>query len=293
MSDFHISVSSKKISGFRHSEILIRGREIPSPLDNFCMVQLSDPHLGVYTSPEVIRKSVNICNTLSPDLVLLTGDYIHLGRQEVRTLMHKALGPAVSKYTQYRRLARHTTHELSRLFQELKPKEGIIGIWGNHDYLEGKRTLKRFLPQNIIWLENQTVDLTIKGSTIRISGIDDYRFGTPDIKKTITTTLENKQLTHPPAFKLFLSHNPDTILLPDNELLHSYNLILCGHTHGGQICLPGSIPIKTQTKQRKILKGLKNFEKAPVYVSSGIGCSGLPLRLFCPPEIVSVRLICE
>jgi uncharacterized protein len=293
MPDTIIRTSSSKVAGFKHTEITIASCHIPSCLNNYHMVQLSDLHFGIYTSPEIVNTSVEICNSLNPDLVLLTGDYVHVGRQEVRTMMYKVLGPSISRYSQYRRLARNAIQGLADVVSKLTPREKIIGIWGNHDYLEGKRTLKRYLPEDIQWLENQTIDHETRGHVIRISGIDDYRFGEPDIKKTIDTNISLSEPSVPPVFRLFLSHNPDSILLPGKDLLNSYDLMLCGHTHGGQICLPGSIPLRTQTKQKKVLKGLKLLDSLPVYVSNGIGCSGLPLRLFCPPEIVSVRLTSE
>lgn len=290
MSRFTITEKSKALSGFKYTEIDIKGTAIPDALHDFHFVQISDPHFGVYTSAEVVEKSIQISNSLAPNVILLTGDYVHVGRQEVRTMMYKVLGPSISRYAQYRRLARRAAQHFGEILETIPSETTILGIWGNHDYLEGKRTIQRYLPERICWLENQSIQLNIKNHTIVVSGLDDYRLGNPDIKQTVTNIINPNTDQKEPVFKLFLSHNPDAVLLKDNNLLSDYHLMLSGHTHGGQICLPGSIPLKTETKQRKLRRGKGEFNKLPVYISNGIGCSGLPLRLFCPPEIVSIRL---
>lgn len=293
MKRFEIYKTKRKTSDFIISEIILSSPELPDAFHNLKLVQLSDLHFGVYTRPEVVKKAFEISNNIEPDIILLTGDYIHVGRQVVKAMMFKAIGPTLSRYAQFRRLSRQACMELASLINTLRYKKNIIGIWGNHDYLEGQRTIKNYFQDDIIWLKNQSLDLDIDGEILRISGIDDFRFGTPDIKETTSTFLDIKASIlsnkSEPVSKIFLSHNPDTIMLKESNILNDYDLMLCGHTHGGQICLPGSIPIKTETKQRKIVKGLNKFNSLPVYISNGIGCSGIPLRMFCPPEIVIIK----
>jgi uncharacterized protein len=291
MAKSNIKIKSSLHQRFKLTTIELGIDDLPSELVGYHFLQISDPHFGIYTSRALIEKAISITNEISPDMIFLTGDYVHVGRQEVKTMLYKVLGPSLSRYSQYRRLARSAAKDFGEILSTLKAPDGIIGIWGNHDYLEGKRTIARYLPDSIRWLKNESVDLTIRGHQIRISGIDDYRFGEPDIEQTVHTDEEDTSLPDDNSkVRIFLSHNPDTILLPKKELLAPYHIMLCGHTHGGQICLPGSIPLKTETKQKKVLNGLCNLKEMPIYVSNGVGCSGIPLRLFCPPELVSIRL---
>ncbi|HMO17610.1 MAG TPA: metallophosphoesterase [Oligoflexia bacterium] len=284
--------------GFKITELELQIKNLSTEFECYQAIQLSDLHLGAYTSPDLIDKAIDISMSLKPNIFLLTGDYVHVGRKEVRELLFKAFGPEVSRFRHYRRLARHAAISLSEKLERLEAPDGILGIWGNHDYLEGIRTLKKYLPRSIKWLRND-VHLIKRGHTsLIISGIDDFRYGDPNLakmKNSINETekqVTNSDITLSSAVKIILSHNPDSVLLPDSELLKEYDLMLSGHTHGGQICLPGSIPVKSETKQKKFRSSLCHFGKLPIYISNGIGCSGIPLRLFCPPEIVVVRLTC-
>jgi len=283
----HIKIVEERKYKFKLTKLELLIEDLPVDLENYHMVQFSDPHYGVYTSPAVIDAALKIISELDPNVLLLTGDYVHVGRENLRILLYKTLGPKLSKYAHQRRLARFAAQEFGEKLETLNPPDGIFGVWGNHDYLEGKRALLKYLPKKIQWLENDARQIQIGKEHILIGGLDDYRFGKPDINKLIDKV---NTLNESSEVRILLSHNPDTVLLPDSTKLEYFNLMLSGHTHGGQICLPGSIPLITETKQKNHLSGLGKFGSLSVYTSNGVGCSGLPLRLFCLPEIVSIKL---
>ena len=260
--------------------------DLPLAFDNFKIVALTDFHYGCYTNPKIIEQSLDIANKISPDLIFLLGDYVHSGRQEIKLTLLKYLGLRRSGYLKYRRSAFKSGKLLGELLKSLKPKHGIFSVWGNHDYLESCWMLERLLPPNIKHLKNETKLIEIERDGIRsrlgIFGLDDVREGQPDISPMNTSDFDGSDL------KILLSHNPDFVTLPNSELARSVNLILSGHTHGGQICLPGGTPLKTETEQNNYRSGFYRFGESPFYISNGIGCSGLPLRLFCPPEVVEI-----
>lgn len=253
------------------------------------MVQLSDLHAGIYTSPELLEKAFQVASSFSPDVVLYTGDFIHTGRVDVKQLLYKTLGAKASKYRHFKRLARFYAKDLAELVDSLNPPLGSFAVWGNHDYLEGVRTIKRYLSSKIKFLVNEAVELLGPSIPLSISGLDDYRYGKISIEKAVDS-LGGLEIGRE-GFNILLNHNPDALFLESKDLLSNFNLILCGHTHGGQICLPGSIPLTTQTKNRKFASGYgKLFDLTHVYTSKGVGCGGLPFRVFCDPEIVILRI---
>lgn len=160
-----------------------------------------------------------------------------------------------------------------------KGKE-VYGILGNHDlYVIGQ-----FLEQlGVKMLINESVKIEKNKSCIYLSGIDDASYyRTHDFY----SCEENIDTVNP--FKILLSHTPDTYKQADK---FHYLLSLNGHTHGGQICLPGGIPVVTNTKApRKMAKGYWKFKGLHGITSNGIGCSGFTGRLCCPPEVISITL---
>lgn len=161
----------------------------------------------------------------------------------------------------------------------LKGKK-MYGILGNHDiYIFGE-----FLEQlGVRMLVNEAVKIEKNNSCIYLSGIDDASY-----YRTHNFYSCEEIICNPGAFKILLSHTPDTYRQADK---FHYSLALNGHTHGGQICLPGGIPVVTNMKtSRKMAKGYWKFKGLQGITSNGIGCSGFTGRLFCPPEVITIIL---
>ncbi|MBP9838672.1 MAG: hypothetical protein KBC84_08155, partial [Proteobacteria bacterium] len=166
----------------------------------------------------------------------------------------------------------------------LNARDGIYGVFGNHDYLEGIEVISKTLQNNINWITNTSTTITKNDDSLLLLGVDDYNRGNPDLKKTFSNYSDKH------FFKILLSHNPDITISKDKDLLNHSNLILAGHTHGGQIKLPKIKPVICRTRQKKHVQSLSHFNSTAVYVSNGVGYGGVPLRVFCPPEIVVINL---
>ena len=284
ITDLDVSLRRTMKDGFLITSLCLTLPGLPANLSGFKMLQLSDFHFGPSTKAEHIAKAVCLAQELNPDLVLLTGDYLQLKSTGIYHLLAGKLSPRLFRWGQYRRKVRAETVKLSQLLNPMTPPEGCIGILGNHDYTEGAGTIRRKLRTDTQWLINDSCIVTREEAKILFSGIDDYRYGKPELAKTIASSQQQSDV------KIFLAHNPDTLQLKGAEEIAAFDLVLGGHTHGGQICLPGSRPIITRTKQKRHVQGLSWFGRTPVYVSNGIGYGGIALRLFCPPELVVITL---
>ena len=143
----------------------------------------------------------------------------------------------------------------------------IISVMGNHDYAHGrtKDIMKTCDSLGILLLINQEILL----SDIRIRGLDDAMRGKPEY---VFEELPNT---------ITLLHEPDFV----DQVATPVSAILCGHTHGGQICLPDGQPIHLPRGGDKYAAGLYDHAGTPIYVTRGIGMTGVTMRAFCPPEV--------
>ena len=175
--------------------------------------------------------------------------------------------------------------DVVRLFHSLNPKKNKLGVYGNWD------RMRSWFPSHE-WekgLESASLKLLVNREFcvdgIRFFGMDDFRRGNPMYVKA-----EQK-----PLFECVLAHNPDTIPLTMSEdELSEVDLILCGHTHGGQIRIPGFGALFTSSEHWKRFEyGLYEHKsgRAKMFVSAGIGMTFIKKRIFCPPEIVMIELL--
>lgn len=278
-------------NGFLLSTLRISVPELPECFDGFRLLQLTDLHYGPVTKLSHIRKAVELSNSLAPNVVLLTGDYIQNFHVGIKHFLHTKVNRGPFRWSRYRRQVRDLAVELGRELENLDVNAKIIGVFGNHDYLDGLSTIMRYLPANVEWLVNEQVHIENQGERVGIYGLDDLWRGQASLKDSLLPS-EDDYLSKEPFLKILLSHNPDIILSPDEHLISEMDLMLSGHTHGGQICLPGWGPIISRTSQKTHVKGLSYHRDTAVYVSHGVGYGLLPLRLGCPPEIVLLELCC-
>jgi predicted MPP superfamily phosphohydrolase len=160
-------------------------------------------------------------------------------------------------------------------------KEPIFGVLGNHDTIQMVPTMEAM---GIGMLLNECEAIARGDQRIYLAGIDDAHFYRVD-------NIEKAALQIPEgAFSILLSHTPEVY----RQAAHAnFNLMLSGHTHGGQICLPGSIPIKLEAVlPRRMGAGAWLYQNMTGYTSVGAGSSVLPVRLNCPPEITLHCLRC-
>ncbi|WP_034385722.1 metallophosphoesterase [Deinococcus sp. YIM 77859] len=233
---------------------------------------LTDLHYGLYVFAGSVRAWVEAANAERPDVVLLGGDLLDT---------RKDADPAP------------LLRELARLRAPL----GVYGVWGNHDYGSFGRYDRSGLGQAAAGWEARREELRAAFAQVGVTllrdedralredlylgGVDDFWYGQPDPRAALAGA-RTEQAT------LLLSHNPD--LLP--ELPSRVGLVLCGHTHGGQIRVPllGAPVVPSRYGERYAMGWVTGAHETPAYVSRGLGTSGFPLRMLCPPEITLLTL---
>jgi predicted MPP superfamily phosphohydrolase len=245
-------------------------RDLPDSFHGLRIVQISDLHLEEFTEEYFLRRIVRHVNALAPDVVLVTGDFISNGPRS----------PAFSL-----RSAVRCGEILAGLTCPLR-----FGCLGNHDAsVGGPQVAERIAPSGIKVLINAHIPLERGPHRLWLAGIDDPARGTPDIGLTIPKD--------PGAPVLLMAHEPDYIddIYYHRPQLHRPDLILSGHSHGGQIRAPWGTPPALPPGAIRFYEGLypvknNNFPDTLLYVNRGIGTVGVPFRLNCPPEITVLTL---
>jgi predicted MPP superfamily phosphohydrolase len=226
---------------------------LPAEFDGFTLLQLSDLHIDAAADyPAVLIEAVR---ALDYDLCVLTGDY--------RALTY---GPYQA-----------TLDGLATLRPHLK---GIpYAVLGNHDTIRlvpGMESLGYRL------LLNEWTTIQRDGAAIYLAGIDDPHFYRLDNFHRAADEIPGD------AVSILLSHAPETY----RHAAHAdFDLMLCGHTHGGQICLPNGTPLRTYSRSpRRFVRGAWHYHTMAGYTSTGSGTSLVDVRLNCPPEVTLHRL---
>jgi len=236
-------------------------------LNGLRIVHLTDLHHSRWTSVGWIRQIVETANGLSPDVVALTGDYVYRGLQYVH--------PAAI--------------ELSKL----RPRIATLGVMGNHDWWQnGELTKWAYAKEGVPLIDNARRFITPDRKLVESSKTGLCVAGVGDLWDDVC--LYDDALGGVPGGvpRLLLSHNPDVAEEPGFLASgHRVDLMLCGHTHGGQIRLPGiGTPVTNSRFGQKYAKGLVEGPVCPVYVSRGLGMTAMPIRIGVRPEIALIEL---
>lgn len=235
-----------------HHQIYLR--RLPRELDGFRIVQLSDIHHSPFTSREQIERAVETANSLQPDIVALTGDYI-------------------SKERNY-------AAPCAELLGTLRARHGVYAVLGNHDHwTDAALITDLFRAEGITMLVNQGMRFENKGASFWLAGVDDTMVGLEDLPLALAgSSLEE--------FKLLLAHNP---IILRRAARAGVDLVLSGHTHGGQVSLRSEKNAAGRPR-RRLLKGLARQGETQIYVTRGLGTVVLPVRFGCPPEVSLLEL---
>ena len=203
-----------------------------------------------------MEKVVQAVNRQQPDILLFTGDLYE-------------------NYASYR-----DDEALISLLSQMDAKYGKFAIWGNRDYGGGAvRKYKSILSQSgFTLLTNASVSIPVSDTdTVFLAGLDDALLGQPDITP-ILEQLSGDENT----YTILMTHEPDTA---EQYAQMGFDLIVSGHSHGGQVKIPFFPTITTHLAERYI-DGLYSLnEQTQLYVNSGIGTSRIPVRFRVPPEI--------
>lgn len=237
-------------------EIVIESDQIPDEFDGTRIIFLSDLHQSSWPFFDGKRTGelVNQVNALNPDIILLGGDYVSNDSSYINS----------------------TFSELSKL----NAPSGIYGVLGNNDPKEA--TIKAISDSGIVYMKNGGLWIKRRNSKIRIGGVGDFLTDSQNSRTAIGNATEND-------FVILLSHNPD--FFPYASTKSKIDLMLSGHTHGGQITFFGIWAPNVHSKYGNTYRtGVKNISNTTLVISNGIGTSILPARFFAPPQIIVLKL---
>jgi predicted MPP superfamily phosphohydrolase len=246
-----------------HQRIVIAN--LPREFDGFRIVQLSDIHHSPFLGIDEIAEAVRRANDLSPDLIALTGDYVSHSRDYIDSCA-QALGM-------------------------LRARHGVFAVLGNHDHWTDPERMTASLKRSGIQvLVNENVRITSNGASFRLAGVDDLLAGRADLPQALMGMDTGET-------RILLAHNPAIIR---EAARAGVDLVLSGHTHGGQInwrLLIGREDRKTarwlRRPSRRLIRGHAQLGQTQLYVNRGLGTVVVPLRYGCPPEITVLELISQ
>jgi uncharacterized protein len=235
---------------------VIASQDIPRKFNNTKILFISDIHHGPFFSISRVRSLVSKVNAENPDIILLGGDYVHRDP--------KYIVPCFNE------------------LKNLKAPLGVYGVLGNHDHWEDAGlTIKMMDESGIVRLDNEAVWIDKGAEKIKVGGVGDYFEDTQNLAPTLDGVKNSD-------FVILVSHNPD---YAENLETDKTDLILSGHTHGGQVSLAGLwAPILPSKYGQKYRSGLIKLENADMIVSNGVGTITPPARLFVRPQLVTVIL---
>jgi predicted MPP superfamily phosphohydrolase len=231
-------------------------RRLPRALDGLKVVHLSDIHHGPFTTRQQIERAVEAANSLQPDIVALTGDYVSHERTYVRPC--------------------------AEMLGRLRARCGVYAVLGNHDnWVDAALVTDLFRAEGIRVLVNEGLRFEDRGASFWLAGVDDTMVGLEDLPLALAGSRADE-------LKLLLAHNP---VILRRAARAGVDLVLSGHTHGGQVTWRNERSASGRVR-RRILRGLARRGETQIYVTRGLGTVVLPVRYGCPPELTLLTLRC-
>lgn len=222
--------------------------------DPFTILHLSDLHLeNISLTPTELKKKLK---NESIDLIALTGDFLDRKRSI----------PKLKPYL--------------RVLNELQPNYGIYAVFGNHDYVLKEKNLQKLKEvlesYNCHVLQNKHEKILVNGKRVNIIEIDDYSTNRSNLTEAFKNTSN--------GLNIVLTHDPTVVLEMKN---YSFDYLMAGHFHGGQICYPKAYHLVKMGKlaRKNIIKGFHTYQEKQFYISEGLGQTGLNIRVGSRPEI--------
>jgi hypothetical protein len=231
---------------------------LPAGMPRLRLGFASDLHIGPVTPIPTLERAFALLNDAQPDVLLLGGDYVYLDASAAKADVLRRLVASVAAPLKLAVLGNHD-------------------LWTRHDRLESA-----LAEAGARVLVNEVVRLADPHGGVVILGVDDPRCGRPDPEAVL-------RASEGATVRIVLVHRPDGMFLFEDA---GIDLLLCGHSHGGQIALPGGRPITVPgTGSRRWPHGLHRVGTTYLHVSRGVGAVELPIRAFAPPDVVIADLV--
>jgi predicted MPP superfamily phosphohydrolase len=241
---------------FQINTYVIPVPRLPESFQDFTIVQITDLHYGFLMPMAAVKHVIDRTNRLEKDLVVCTGDNVH---------------------------ERNSTRQIDAVWPELMRLEapcGVYSVLGNHDHWADSGRSLEWLKRSGQNLHHRAVAIQKDGHRIWIGGAGDFWEDTPGIDHAFRNVPAE-------ACKILLAHNPDTA---DTSFRTAIDLMISGHTHGGQVVIPFWGPPILPVANKRYSSGLINTAKMRIFISRGIGWAIIPVRLNCLPEIAVLKL---
>lgn len=250
----HYARGREHANDIRLRDVELRFAKLPPAFDGFTLLQVADPHFD--GMPGIEHKMLEIIGNREFDLCVLTGDY--------RADVH---GPH-----------RDAMQALGRFVSGIRARHGTVGILGNHDDCHMVAPMEALGVQMLI---NECLRLTRQDQTLQLIGTDDVHYYYTDQALVALQAARD-------AFSIALIHSAE---LCDAAAAAGVDLYLCGHSHGGQICLPGGRPLITHLRAgRGYFRGEWQHQGMRGITSTGAGASGIPVRFNSRGELLAITL---
>lgn len=238
-------------------EYKIENKNIPNSFDGLKIVHFSDIHYKSTVDINYLKKIVKLINKQKPDIVIFTGDFLD-------------------------KRFNYTDKEIENAKNEINKIESTLGnfaVTGNHDIIKNPETFNEIFSNNFTILNNEEKLLYYEDTTpISIIGFQDALEG-----KVNYEMLEKEN----PYFRIILAHEPDEY----NKIKeYDFNILLSGHSHNGQVRLPLIGAIYTPTGSKTYYENYYKLDNKEIFISNGIGTSGLDVRFLSTPSINLYRL---
>jgi len=241
-------------------------RRWPARMEGFTIALLSDFHYDAHFSVHPLHAAIGMVNTLRPDLIALTGDFVSV----------PWFGDPVE--------AAADAEPCAQLLRQMHAPHGLWAVTGNHDaFTDPERVTSTLRAAGIQVLSNQSVPIERDGARFWLGGVEDVLGGTADIDATLHDVPSAEA-------SVLLAHEPD---YADHVARHSVDLQLSGHSHGGQVRVPFVRPFYLPDLAKKYIWGLYQVGRLTLYTNPGLGTVGVPVRMNCPPEITFLTLRCS
>lgn len=236
----------------RHERVVVRG--LPAALEGFTVAHLSDLHAGPFLGPGDLAAVVERVAELEVDLVALTGDFLTRTADDVELVLA----------------------DLGRL----RARHGVLAVLGNHDYRHRREQelVGRLASAGVRVLRDEALALEVDGASLTVTGLEDLEARALDVERA-------RRGLRPGDLELVLCHDPRRAA---SLVRPGCAAILSGHTHGGQLVLPGLPPLGDPHPGDRVQLG-----ETALVVSRGLGVLGVPLRIGAPSELVLVTLTGE
>lgn len=237
------------------ASITVSVSDLPREFDGLRIVQVSDLHLGPDVPREDLDRAIDKANQLDPDIVVITGD-------------------TVTKSADY-------IYPCSQSLQALRPKLGSYAVLGNHDFAtDPDKITDALTAAGIKVLRNENDSIDKDSEQLWILGVDDIYLFQDDLPEAMEGIPSD-------ATTILLCHSPD-IANQASDL--AVDLVLTGHTHGGQVRLPFIGPLIVPVENSEYVAGLYSVGDTQMYVNRGIGIVYLPVRFLARPEVTLLVL---